>query len=234
MGVNKKIIIGIIGVPNYDDGENNITCIFNGYKEAIIERNCIPFMISPFLSIDYYGTKLKEIPEITKKEKAYYKDILNMCDGLIIPGGNRIYNFDYFITKEALKRNMPILGTCRGLQVLASIDNGGIPLELIESNINHKQAGIEYAHNIKILDNTLLKDIIGRKIISVNSRHNYHVIKLNKFRVSAYSEDNIIEGIEDPTKKFVLGVQWHPEVMLKYDKYANRIFDRFIKACKKK
>jgi putative glutamine amidotransferase len=62
----------------------------------------------------------------------------------------------------------------------------------------------------------------------------YHVTYINNFIVSAYSPDGLIEAIELPDKDFVLGVQWHPEKMVKYDVYANKIIDGFIEKCKNK
>ena len=78
------------------------------------------------------------------------------------------------------------------------------------------------------MKNTLLSKIINQDIIDVNSQHRYHITKVNNFKVSAYSEDGLIEAIELPNKKFVMGVQWHPEKMIKYDEYANKIFEKFI------
>ena len=74
-----------------------------------------------------------------------------------------------------------------------------------------------------------MSSIITEVTILVNSKHRYHVTETNKFKVSAYSEDGLIEAIEMPNKKFVLGVQWHPEKMYYYDENADKIFKRFVK-----
>ena len=172
------------------------------------------------------------MPLLTEKEMDMYKEMIDMCDGLLLPGGTRICSYHKFITHYALEKNMPILGTCLGMQVLACIDNVD---RCIEKNINddHKKLGIKYAHKVDIVDNTLLSKIVGEKTIDVNSAHSLHITHVNKFIVNAYSEDGLIEGIELPGKDFVLGVQWHPEKMFEYDKYGNKIIDTFIGECEK-
>ena len=77
--------------------------------------------------------------------------------------------------------------------------------------------------------------IIKKKKIFVNSRHNYHVetIKSN-FMVSSFSKDGIMEGLESTDKKFVVGVQWHPEDMIGYDKDQNLLITRFLDECKRR
>ena len=124
---------------------------------------------------------------------------------------------------------MPVLGICKGMQLLASIDNGKECNQLINTSIEHRQKGKRYVHRLHIIDETLLSSIITEENILVNSKHRYHVTKTNKFKVSAYSEDGLIEAIEMPNKKFVLGVQWHPEKMYYYDENADKIFKRFVK-----
>jgi putative glutamine amidotransferase len=98
--------------------------------------------------------------------------------------------------------------------------------------LNHHQVDKKYVHYINILDNTILKDIIKKDRIMVNSRHNEHIENVNNFIVSAISDDGIIEGIEDVNSRFVLGIQWHPESMLDYDMYAGNIYKYFIQKCK--
>ena len=224
-------IIGILGVPAYDDEKNSIIALLNDYKNAVVKKKCIPFMICPLLNIDYYGTKISDIPDLTEQEKKIYKEMIDMCDGIIMPGGYRMYNFDEFMVKYAIEKNIPVLGICMGMQLLANIDNGSYCLEANDTNINHKQQSENFVHNVNIVNNTLLSEILNEKEIRVNSNHRYHVAKVNNFTVSAYSEDGLIEGIEMPNKKFVVGLQWHPERMIEYDENANKIFDKFVDEC---
>ena len=226
-------IIGILGVPTYDNENDSIIALFNDYKNAIVEKNCIPFMLCPLLSIDYYGTKLSNIPSLSDKEKEIYIEMVNMCDGIIIPGGYRMYEFYKFIVEYAIEKDIPILGICMGMQLLANIDNGYHCLAINETGIEHRQRDVKYVHKVRILEDTILNNIINKSEINVNSKHRYHVEKVNKFKISAYSEDGLIEAIEYCDKKFVIGVQWHPEKMISYDEDANKLFDRFINECVK-
>lgn len=226
-----KPIIGILGVPLHDDEKNNVIALFSDYKNAVIKKDCIPFMLSPILNIDYYGTRLSEIPELTDEEKELYKEMVDMCDGIIMPGGYRMYNFDEYILKYAIEKDIPVFGICMGMQLLANIDNKEYCLEPNETGINHKQPNEKYIHKINISDNTILSRIIKEKEIKVNSNHRFHVSKVNEFKISAYSEDGLIEAIEMPNKRFVIGVQWHPERLIEFDSNANQLFDAFVNEC---
>lgn len=226
-----KPIIGILGIPLYDNEKSNIIALYSDCKNAVVEKNCIPFMIFPLLNIDYYGTKLSEIPALTDKEKEIYREMVDMCDGIIMPGGYRMYNFDEYVLKYAIDKDIPVLGICMGMQLLANIDNRTYCLEVNETEINHKQPNEKYIHRVKILDNTILSTIIKEKEIKVNSNHRFHISKVNKLKISAYSEDGLIEAIEMPNKKFVVGVQWHPEKLIEFDNNANQLFDAFVKEC---
>ena len=226
-----RLVIGIIGIPSYDDEHFLTISMYANYKKILVSKNCIPFMISPLQNIDYQDKELSEIPPLTEEEKDMYEEMLDMCDGIILPGGYRMYNFYEFIARRALQKDIPVLGTCLGLQVLAKIDNGDNLLVLDETG-NHKKRDEKYAHSVNIVKNTLLSEILNKDRIEVNSVHRYCVSHVNKFNVSAYSDDGVIEAIELPGKRFVLGVQWHPEKMVEYDTYANKIIDRFIDECK--
>ena len=156
-----------------------------------------------------------------------------MCDALLMPGGYKWYEFDEVIYNYALEKNMPILGICAGMQMMCQIDNNKNGVEqntivLNETVTNHHQREVKYVHKVNIEDDTKLLDIIGQKNIDVNSKHNYHVQNISNMRISAYSEDGLIEAVEYSDKDFVIGVQWHPETMLEYDDFANKLFDEFI------
>ena len=229
----KKLVIGIIGVAGVDDENDSLIALYDNYRKMAVEKDFIPFMISPFNDIDYAKTDIEKIPELTTKEKEMYKEMVDMCDGLIIPGGYNIYPYQEYIINYALDKDIPILGTCLGMQILANMDNGFDCL-LEDETLSHKKRDEQYVHDIKIMPNTLLSSIINENEIKVNSIHKYYVSKVNNLIVSAYATDGKIEAIEHPDKRFVLGLQWHPEKMIKYDQYANKIIDRFIKESKNK
>lgn len=226
---NNKKIVGVMGRPTPDDINLSCIAIYQNVRQAIIKNNCIPLMIIPPNSIDYVNTKTVDIKDLTESEKKEIESFIDICDGIIFPGGNRWYNFDLYACEYAIKKDIPVLGICLGMQTLACYDNGEYPLKKNETLINHKQRELDYVHKINIVHNTKLSNIFNNKVINVNSSHNYHVTKVNNFIVSAYSEDGLIEGIELPNKRFVVGVQWHPEKMIDYDdnqkEFLNKFFD---------
>ena len=228
----KKSVIGIVSYPTYDDENYYIVAMYDSYTKVVLSKGCIPYIIPHIQNVDLVNTKTSDIPPLTEEEKDIYREMIDSCDGLFIPGGNRIYEFHKFIASYAIEKNIPILGTCLGMQVLACVDNVDRCLET-NPDATHKQRGVKYVHKVKVINNTLLSKILGESEIEVNSVHQQHVTHLNKFIVSAYSTDGLIEAIELPEKTFVIGVQWHPEKMTDYDENANKIIDAFISECNK-
>lgn len=229
-----KKIIGVLGRPTLDDEKYSVIGIYNTVRTAIIKKGCIPFMIMPMADVDYAKDEKKTIPELSEEEKETLRFMVDHCDGILIPGGYQWFYYDEYVVAYAISQDIPVLGICMGMQLLGTYDNACVSTELIDSDINHNQHNVQYAHKIKIQKGTRLYQIIGENEISVNSKHRYALSRVNKFLISAISEDGYIEGIEMPNKKFVVGVQWHPENMLDYDIKANKIFDAFIESCNKR
>jgi putative glutamine amidotransferase len=165
---------------------------------------------------------------------------LDRLDGLIITGGafdvdpalygdperHRTVELKHSRTSAelallngALARNLPILGICGGEQLLA-VALGGALIQHIpdsiaealahEQSTPHSQPG----HVVKILPGTLLRQIVGSEQMQVNTSHHQAVRSPGRAIINAVAPDGVIEGIEDPSKKFCLGVQWHPEYLI--------------------
>jgi putative glutamine amidotransferase len=142
------------------------------------------------------------------------------------------------LSKLAFEHQVPTLGICGGMQSM-NVALGGtliqdIPAQ-IASKIQHRQkrSAEHTAHEIHIKPNTLLRRIIKKSSISVNSSHHQSVKAIPRsLHISAMAPDGVIEAIESLRHPFWLGVQWHPEFLYRTDLLQNRLFSAFIKAAR--
>lgn len=157
----------------------------------------------------------------------YNKELLSLCNGLIITGGNTKEELDDIFIKHALEHDLPLLGICQGMQSMAlyQTDNK------LESVLNHHK-GEGYQHEV-FFEESKLKEIIGKEKIKVNTFH-YQTVKESKcFSIVGKSKDEVIEAVENSSHPFQIGVQWHPERMMDYDCDNQNIFKEFILHSKK-
>lgn len=143
------------------------------------------------------------------------------------------------ITK-ALDMNIPILGICRGIQLINVAAGGSLYQDIKEqynTEISHSIPGSrkwDIIHKIDLVRGTKLYDIYDSKTKGVNSFHHQAVKNLApSLKASAYSEDGLVEGFELEGTRFLIGVQWHPEKM--FEKYPEelKIFRSFVAAAEK-
>lgn len=151
-------------------------------------------------------------------------------------------DFEIALILEARQRDLPILAICRGLQVL-NVACGGSLIQDIPSQMPgalvHKLASpphqpFDFAHEVWVerdsLLATLLKERLTGDACEVNSRHHQAVNKVaGGFRVTATAPDGIVEAIEDPSVRFCLGVQWHPENFWRTGEFRG-LFEGFLAA----
>ena len=209
------------------------------YIDAVVKGGGVPIII-PIL---------KNLDDLDK--------YLDSVDGIIFTGGEDIspllfgedptkevdticYDRDKIeleLFKRAYSRGMPILGICRGLQLI-NVALGGTLYQDINSQLPNSLGHISTYnieggyHSVDIINDTILYDILGKEKINVNSQHHQSVKELGKnLRVNALSSDGVIEGIETTTGNFVLGVQFHPEAMIEEAKEFINIFEYFILYC---
>lgn len=241
--IQKKPKIAIVCHRGENPGMNRILpdSLGTTYITSVIKAGGLPFLIP----LDFPMEDLSVIRET--------------CSGLLLTGGGDVetkrYGGKEHPTVEgvwpirdeiesrlydlALETEWPVFGICRGIQIM-NVAAGGklfsdIPDQVPTVRFVHQQpTGTprdHIVHEVNIKPGTLLHDIIGKDHISVNSFHHQAVsVPGEGMLISAYSEDGIIEGIENPDHPFVLGVQWHPECMQQYDDHM-KLFRAFVRQC---
>ncbi len=144
--------------------------------------------------------------------------------------------FEWALTEYALQRDIPVFGICGGEQLLNVVLGGTlvqhIPETYPESEIAHEQPNprTEEGHSVLAHDATLLHEIAGTDEFGVNSAHHQSVaLPGDGVVVNAVSPDGVIEGIEHPSYRFCLGVQWHPEYHI--TAVDSALFRAFVDAC---
>jgi len=199
------------------------------------------------------------VPFLLPHELALADAYLERIDGLLIPGGDFDINPEYFgvstrhktvvtkdqrtafeliMTREAHRHDLPLLGICGGQQLL-NVALGGtliqhIPDE-VKNALTHEQLNPsdEPSHEVMVEKDTLLHRITGTRHLSVNSAHHQAVCRVsNGVIVNARAPDGVIEGIEDPDRRFCLGVQWHPEYLV--SEGDSKIFTAFVTAARER
>lgn len=207
-------------------------------------------------ALEHFGALPMHISLIPKRK--YLKQVLGNLDGILLPGSDTdidplrfneephpklkrvIYikeETDLLILEEAEKLKIPVLGICFGMQAL-NVSRGGTLYQDIESEITnyikHEQ-GVPLernSHSIEVVKNSLLSTLTNSSKVQVNSHHHQAIksVGLN-LKATAHAKDEVVECIEDIRKdRFVLGVQWHPELNWKEDSLSENIFQNFVSA----
>jgi gamma-glutamyl-gamma-aminobutyrate hydrolase PuuD len=137
------------------------------------------------------------------------------------------------LIRHALRKNLPILGICRGSQLLNVVCGGTLygdvqrekKSRLKHINFDHYDS---YRHPISIVAGSPLEKWYARKALRVNSYHHQGIRELApRFRPMAYTKDGLVEGYYDPKKNFVVGLQFHPERLLEERSGNWRIWKAF-------
>jgi putative glutamine amidotransferase len=143
--------------------------------------------------------------------------------------------FELAVVQQADERGLPILGICRGAQVL-NVARGGtlhqhVP-DVSDGSVAHRQteSGRATTHPIRIEAGSRLADIVGPGDLDVNAFHHQAVDRLGRgLRAVAWASDGIVEGIEGDGDALYLGVQWHVETLTHFPRHA-RLFEALVDA----
>ena len=219
----------------------------SNYIDAIREFGGEPLV---FASLDRYISEHREaIPEY-----------LGRIDGLLLPGGGDIDPRLYFqerhrmvkgvsrsrdaleiwLFQNALAADLPVFGICRGIQIMSVAMRGSLYQD-IEDRVPRRTLphtrqvdGTDSRHHMRITEGSLLHQLTDEHASTVNSSHHQAVDAVGEgLVVTAHASDGTIEAIEHPDKRFMLGVQYHPERMLHHSElreHAGKLFEAFIAA----
>jgi putative glutamine amidotransferase len=232
-------IIGVTMSSSLSMYGYSMLSITEAYIQAIIRAGGCPLMIPLGLS------------------ESVLHDLLPKLDGILFSGGGDVQPERYgsqphplvrdvnpdrdrveiFLLQESMKQQLPILGICRGIQVI-NVALGG---SLFEDILDQRPASMRHsyfpemprdylAHQVEIVPNSHLSIITQKNSASVNSLHHQGIKELAPgLQATAFASDGLIEAIEMRQYKFGLAVQWHPE-WLPEQALMDAIFREFIKA----
>ena len=232
-----KPIVGLM--PLWDDEKNRLW-MRPDYLDCVMRAGGIPFVF-PFA-----------------EDTDAIRRLASLCDGFLFTGGQdvspslygeKVLNdlvhccekrdaLEKEVLMEALKQNKPVLGICRGIQLLNAALGGTLYQDLPSqrpSDIAHnKEKPYDRpVHTVSILQGTPLDECIGTQSLSVNSCHHQAVKDpAPGLEIMACSPDGIAEALYMPGHPFFWGVQWHPEMLGYEDPGSRKIFDAFIGALK--
>ncbi len=210
------------------------------YSEAVEAAGGLPVHISLIPDERYIESLVKELDGILLPgadcdvDPVYYGEDPHPKLGKVIPEKDKT---DRLVLEYAERLELPVLAICYGMQAL-NVWRGGSLVQDIESQIEgcmkHRQGEPldRQSHSLSIAEKNLLFDVAG-KAARVNSHHHQAVRRTGQdLRAIAWANDGVIEAIEDVRPgRFVLGVQWHPELAWERDELSRGIFERFVAAC---
>jgi putative glutamine amidotransferase len=233
-----KPIIGIGSDILVQEGERDRAFAFGTYTEALRRAGAVVVVIPP------------------QPENA--DDVVESLDGILLAGGDdcdpavygeerhdscstmdsRRQENDLALAKAARAHGIPTLGICLGLQMMNVAAGGTLIQDIassLDSEIDHaSEPSDRHRHDVLVEDGTKLAGIIGSGEHGVNSSHHQAIGRVaGGLRITALAPDGIVEGLEDPSHPFYVGVQWHPEDMTG-EQDATTLFGAFIEAAKKR
>jgi putative glutamine amidotransferase len=246
-----KPLIGI--PPDTDNGQRIpvrsknefVVLLWGSYLQAILDHGGIPVVLP-----------------VTDDKRAVI-ELVARLDGVLIAGGAFDVPPSYYgektqpwcgnlkparsalelmVLQLALKKKLPVLGICGGLQIINVALGGSLHQDIQKErpgSINHQQPPPKDRpfHEVKIFPATNLEKITGarrrKNVFGVNSTHHQAVKDLGRgLRIAAVSPDGLIEAVESPGPSFLLGLQWHPELLYPNRPDQSAIFKAFIRAAR--
>lgn len=227
----------VIGLVPLEDKARNSYWMLPGYMNGVFAAGGIPFMLP-----------------LTKDKPALLR-LFNMCGGLLFTGGQdvnpNIYGaektelcgeasdvrdfMEEYLLELAVSEDKAVLGICRGIQFMNASLGGtlydDIPARIPSDLIHCQKPPYDLpSHSVTIDINSPLGRLLGRERLDVNSYHHQGIRELSpKLTSMAVSDDGLTEAVYMPQKRFIWGIQWHPELSYKTDENSLKIFKEFIR-----
>ncbi len=198
-------------------------------------------------------------PTILDRTRDRATDVVRAYDGVLLAGGGDVLpsiygetahptfgaaeqgrdEYEIELVRLALEKDLPVFAICRGIQVL-NVARGGTLIQDIPSEVTHaephdvREPRVAIAHAVWVTSGTLLERLMRERVddesVPVNSRHHQAIRQLGAdLVVSGTAPDGVVEAIEDPAKRFCLGVQWHPENFYRTGEFS-ALFEAFVRA----
>ena len=231
--------IPVIGVLPLIDYARNSYWMLPGYMNGLKQAGAMPIML----------------PVIGNNSDA--EMLADICDGFLFTGGQDVEPAFYGAEKTELcgessperdtmekllldivmKRDMPVLGICRGIQYINAALGGtlwqDIPAQFSDKLIHCQKPPYDIpVHDVTVAEDSPLYELLQKEHIAVNSYHHQGVRELSsKLKCMASAPDGLVEAVYAPDHKFLWAVQWHPEFSYETDENSRLIFREFVSHC---
>ncbi len=212
----------VIGITAYSERaqwgpwDTEAVLVPRAYVDAVLESGGIPVVLPPVLSDEDAA------------------DVVAGLDGLLLAGGADVDPVRYDSTPHtqttgvrperdsselglhaaAAATDLPVLGVCRGMQLMAVAAGGSLIQhmpDVVGSELHRPEAGVYGEHGARFIAGSAVAAVLGERL-RVNSYHHQGVESAGSLTVTGWADDGTLEAVEDPSRRFAVGVQWHPEV----------------------